>query len=112
MKKVLALVLALVICLSLAACGGDVVTRQDAIDAFNPASISLGDVSKAINADPDSVTQELIDELIGYATEMNEFKAVLEGTEELTEEELNEIIVRTGEIGARAEELKTEMGIE
>lgn len=112
MKRVLALVLVLLMSVALVACGGEEgLSKQDAIDAFNASSTVLGEVSQAINADIESYEEALVDELIGYAGEMQAFKDSLEGTEELTEEQLTEIIDRSGEIKARAEELKTELGL-
>ena len=55
MKKITSLLLVLVMCVSLVACGG--VDKQPAIDAFNKASTAYDEVATIINENPDAYDQ-------------------------------------------------------
>ena len=110
MKKLIALVLALVLSLSLVACGGP--DKQPAIDAFNKASTAFDQVATVINAEPDAYAEEVIDTMIEMATVLQEHKALLEGNEEISEESLNEMIVWYSEVEAWVADVKAELGME
>ena len=109
MKKILSIVFALVICLSLAACGGGV-TLDDATDAFNNASVALGSVSEAIGTDYDAYPAELIEELEGYSVTMGDYMAILTADEEPSAEDMEAIIADCNAIEARANEIIEEYG--
>ena len=110
MKKLIALVLALVLSISLVACGG--ADKQPAIDAFNKASTAFDQVAAVINAEPDAYAEEVIDTMIEMATVMQEHKALLEGNDEISEESLNEMIAWYGEVEAWVADIKAELGME
>ena len=99
MKKFFALLLAMTMSLSLVACGGGVDT-QPAIDAFNNASDAFNEVANAINDDLDAYPQELIDVMNEMADAMNEHYDILESGQELTEENIAEMISVFGEVEA------------
>ena len=111
MKKVVALLLAVVMCIALVACGGGV-DRQPAIDAFNAASSAFDEVANIINADPEVYDQEVIDTMIEMSEVMTEHKALLEGDDELTQETLDEMIAWYGDVEQWVADVKAELGIE
>ena len=95
MKKLISLLLALMMCISLAACGGP--DKQPAIDAYNNAdpetyadyisemnrlSGNLNQVGEALQND-DDIKQETLDQWIKVCTEVEQWataaKAELEG---------------------------------
>jgi len=109
MKKLSALVLVLVLLLSLAACGGP--DKQPAIDAFNKTATAFDEVVNAINADPESFDQELIDVMNDMSGLLLEYKAVLEGDQALTEEDLTAIIDWLGTVDGWIVEVKDAYGL-
>ena len=90
MKKLLSLLLTLVMCLSLGACGGP--DRQPAIDEFNEASTAFDALVEIINKDIEAYPQEVIDLMVEMSEALTLHKETLESDEELTEEKLNEMI--------------------
>ena len=105
MKKLLTLFVALVMCLSLVACGG--VDKQPAIDAFNSANTAFTDIVNAVNADPDAFDQELIDVMIEMSGLLSEYKGLLEGDTELTEEDIAAMVEWFGTVETWVGEVKT-----
>ena len=91
MKKLVALLLAVMMCFALVACGGGV-DRQPAIDAFNEASTAFDEVAAEINANPDAYAQDVFDTMNEMADVMTQHKALLEGEEEISQEKLDEMI--------------------
>ena len=65
MKKITSLLLTLIMCMSLVACGGP--DRQPAMDAFNKTSNAFNEVATAINENPDAYDQEVIETMIEMA---------------------------------------------
>lgn len=110
MKKLIALVLALVLSISLVACGG--ADKQPAIDAFNKASTAFDEVANAINADPDAYEQEVIDAMVEMATVMQEHKALLESSEDISEEKLAEMTAWYAEVEQWVAAVKADLGME
>lgn len=116
MKKLTALLLALVMCLALVACGGEDTSAeapadtqpavettagadtQPAIDAFNTAADAFDTVANAINEDPDAYPQELIDVLNDMADALLEVKGILEDGTEMTEAQVEELIGNLNDI--------------
>ncbi len=96
MKKLFTLLLSLIMCLSLVACGG--VDKQPAIDAFNNASNAFDKLANEINADIEAYPQELIAVMNEMADAMNEHKTILESDQELTEEQIAEMISAFAEV--------------
>ncbi len=110
MKKLLALLIALVLCASLVSCGGP--DRQPAIDAFNKVSTAFDQVSAVINSDPDAYDEEVIDVMIEMANVLIQHKELLEGDQELTQENLDEMIAWYDEAAEWVDTVKAELGIE
>lgn len=104
MKKLLALFTALVMCLSIVACGVD---KQPAIDAFNSANTAFTEIANAVNADPDSFDEELIDVMIEMSGLLSEYKALLEGDDVLTEEDIAAMVEWFATVEAWVDEVKT-----
>lgn len=96
MKRMYAVLMTLVMCISLVACGG--VDKQPAIDAFNNASTAFDDLVNKMNANIDAYPQELIDVMNEMANGMLENKEILESDMELTEEQINEMIAAFAEV--------------
>ena len=123
MKKLFALLLALVMSLSLVACGGSDtssdaasgVDTQPVFDAFNSAADAFDAVANEINADLEAYPQELIDVMNEMADAMLEAKALLESGDELTEEvaadlmdKFNEVEVWSDDVAANLENMTIE----
>lgn len=109
MKKLAALLLALVLCVALTACGPD---RQPAIDAFNEANTLFNEVAGYMNENPDEFDDESFQFMNDFAEVIAEHKALLEGDQELTEEKLAEMIEWYGTVKDLMIELKAEIGLE
>ena len=110
MKKLIALLLALIMCVSLVACGGP--DKQPAIDAFNAANTAFTEVANMMNENPGAFAQDLIDAMNELVNTLGEHKALLESDEKLSEEQLNEMIAWYASVEAMMAEIKAEYGIE
>lgn len=91
MRKLLALALALVMSLSLVACGGDSVDKKEVTDAFNSASTSLAEVSTLANENIDKISEETVAALTELSTIFSGYKAEIESAD-LTQERADEIL--------------------
>ena len=92
MKKLLALVMALALSLSLAACGGgDSVDSEAIISAFNTASTALGEVSALAQENLDLLDQETVDALTQMAAAFGAYKEEIEAGE-LSQERASELL--------------------
>ncbi|MBE5867795.1 MAG: hypothetical protein E7293_02400 [Lachnospiraceae bacterium] len=90
MKKLFAIVLAMVMCLSLVACGGP--DKQTAIDAFNSANTVYTKIAVVVNSDADFISDEDLATLLEIADGVVSYKALLESDTKLTEDQINEIV--------------------
>lgn len=97
MKKLLSLLMAMVLSVSLVACGGGVDT-QPAIDAFNSASDAFNKVANEINADIDAYPQMVIDVMNEMADALNEKYELLDGDADLTEEQVTELVTAFSQV--------------
>ena len=109
MKKISSLLLALIMCMSLVACGGP--DKQPAIDAFNKASDAYDEVATIINENPDAYDQEVIDTLNEMADVLIQHKELLESGDEIEQEKLDEMIAWYGDVEAWVADVKAELGI-
>ena len=109
MKKITSLLLTLIMCMSLVACGGP--DKQPAMDAFNKTSNAFNEVAVAINENPEAYDQEVIDTMIEMANVLNQHKELLESDTELDEEQLNEMIAWYGTVDEWVAAAKEELGI-
>ena len=90
MKKLIALMLVLAMCLSLLAWGGPDV--QPAIDAYNEVSENFNKFADIANENLDDFTDEDIELLNGCADVLNEYADKLENETEFTQEEIDEMV--------------------
>ena len=90
MKKLATLLLALVMCLSLVACGG--VDKQPAIDAFNSAVTKYDAMTAEMNENIELYPEDLVDVMIEMSDALSEHKAILEGDQELTQEDVDMLV--------------------
>ena len=108
-EKITSLLLALIMCMSLVACGGP--DKQPAMDAFNKTSNAFNEVATAINENPDAYDQEVIDTMIEMANVLNQHKELLESGDEIEQEKLDEMIAWYGDVEAWVADVKAELGI-
>ncbi len=98
MKKLVSLVLATVMCLSMVACGG--VDKQPAIDAFNNANGAFTELANAMNENLDLYSEEFVDVMMQMSASLAECKALLESDQELTEEDVAALVSNLNDIEA------------
>ena len=107
MKKLMSLFLALVMCLSLTACGGP--DKQPAIDAFNACSDTFNEFAEIANANLDAFTDDEIEFFNGCADLLNEYADKLETRDDFTQEEIDEMVDMFTEFDAVLEEYLQEV---
>lgn len=103
MKKLTALLLAMVMCLGLVACGEN--PNQPVIDAFNAASTAYDAVANTINENIEAYPQELIDVMNEMADSMLEVKELLESDVEIPAENAAELIANLADVEAWANDV-------
>ena len=103
MKKLIALVLALVMCLSLVACGAPDV--QPAIDSYNRCSDAYNEFVAYGNEHLDEFADEDIDYFNAIADLLNEYADKLESDTEFTQEEIDEMVEMFDEFTVVMEEV-------
>lgn len=109
MKKMVTLLMVLVMCVSLTACGGP--DRQPTIDAFNKASTAFDEVVAVINENPDAYDQEVFDTMNEMADVLRQHKEMLESDDEIDEEKLNEMQEWYGTVETWVADIKDELGM-
>ena len=102
MKKLIALVLALVLSLSLVACGGP--DSQPAIDAYNKLAENYNTFVEQENENLDSWAEEDIEYMNQIAEVINEYAEKLSGDTEFTQEEIDQMVEDFNEFNAVIEE--------
>ena len=103
MKKLTSLLLAAVMCLSLAACGGGP-DKQPAIDAYNKAADAVNEIVEIVNQDPDTYA-DIIDVVQQVVDDLNEAADVLEN-EKLDQATLDQLVTACQTVEQNAIELK------
>lgn len=106
MKKIISLLLVMVMCFSLAACGGP--DKQPAIDAHNKAGEAVNELTEIINADPEAYADYLT-EMNALVETLNECGEVLESDKEIDQEALDGWVEKCGEIEQWAKDAKAEL---
>ena len=110
MKKLTSLLLALVMCVSLVACGGGGVDKQPAIDAYNQVSENYNAFVDLANAEIESLTDEEIEFFNGCADVLTEYADKLQSDTEFTQEEVDEMVDMFNEFNGIIVETLEEMG--
>ena len=110
MKKLFSFLLVMVMCVSLAACGGP--DKQPAIDEFNEASTAFDALVAIINKDIESYPDEVIEVMVEMSEVLTLHKEKLESDEEFTEEMLNEMIEWYNTVDQWVIDVKKELDIE
>ena len=108
MKKLIAIILVLVMCLSLVACGGP--DRQPAIDAYNTLADNYNEFAAIANEDLSGWAEEDIDFFNDVADLLNEYAEQLDSDEELTQEELDEMVAMFDELNVIIEQAIVDFG--
>lgn len=107
MKKFVGILMVMLLSVTLVACGG--VDKQPAIDAFNNATSVYDALVNEINADISAYPQELIDVMMEMSEALLENKSVLEGDQELTQEQIDSMIAAFGDVENWAKETSSEL---
>ena len=107
MKKFVGILMVMLLSVTLVACGG--VDKQPAIDAFNNATSVYDALVNEINADISAYPQELIDVMMEMSEALLENKAVLEGDQELTQEQIDAMVAAFGDVEKWAKETSSEL---
>jgi ABC-type glycerol-3-phosphate transport system substrate-binding protein len=102
MKRVIALLLALVLSLSLVACGGPDV--QPAIDAYNKLAENYNTFVEQENENLDSWAEEDVEYMNEIAAVITEYGTKLSGDTEFTQEQIDEMVGMFNEFNAVIEE--------
>lgn len=110
MKKLVAVMLVLVLCAAFVACGNKV-DKQPAIDAMNEAGVLYNEVAEAVNADPDTYGEEAFTFMQELGDELMTNQEWLLSDEEITQEQLDELIAWYGDVVTRMTEIKDAYGI-
>lgn len=95
MKKIITLLLSTVMILSLTLClagCGDNPKKQEAIDAFNTTSTEFNEVATLINDNADAIDSEVIEIFQEMSALLSEYKDILEGDAEISDEKYDEMI--------------------
>lgn len=106
MKKSISVLLALVLCLCLVACGGP--DKQPAIDAHNKAGAAFNEVADILNADPETYA-DLIAEMAPLSDMLNQCGEYLSTSTDITQDALDEWVGVCGEIEQWAKDVKAEL---
>lgn len=107
MKKILAMVMALCMCFSLASCGSADLTS--AKDAYSKAATSFNAVGDFINENQELVSQEDVDKLNEWGTKLTQFKTDMESSRSWTKEEVDTLATSLNEFATLMDELKTQI---
>ena len=92
MKKLFALVLALVLCLPLVACGSSTPDVQPALDAYNELAANYNKFVDLANEDIEALDPEDVETLNACAAIITEYSVKLTSDTEFTQEEIDEMV--------------------
>ncbi len=104
MKKLLTILLAAALCLSLAACGDSAPDKQPAIDAYNELVENYNKFVDITNEDLSDWSEEDIDYMNSIADVITQYGKQLESDTELTQEQLDEMVEACNEFNGIIEE--------
>ncbi len=112
MKKLLALTLALVMSLSLVACGGGV-DKTEVSAAYTSVSTAYNEVANLANENADAISQETVSALTETGSVIPEYKAEIESsdlTQERADEIVEELAAYPDQIAALKAQVEAEIG--
>lgn len=101
MKKMIALLLALVLCLVLVACGGP--DAQPAIDAYNQLASNYNTFVDVANEDLDAWAVEDVEFMNEVAGVITQYGETLDSGAEFTQEQLDEMTAMFNDLNATIE---------
>ena len=104
MRKVLSVVLAATMAMSLAACGGSGPDKQPAIDAYNKLAENYNKFVEISNEDLSGWSEEDIDYMNSIADAITQYGEQLKSDDELTQEQLDEMVEACNEFNGIIEE--------
>ena len=104
MKKFTALLLTLVLCLSMVACGSSGPDKQPEIDSYNTLAENYNAFVDIANEDLSAWGEEDIEFMNNCADVINEYGTKLDSDEELTQEEIDEMVDMFDEFNGIIEE--------
>ena len=104
MKKFTALLLTLVLCLSMVACGSSGPDKQPAIDAYNELAENYNKFVEITNEDLSGWSEEDIDYMNSIADAITQYGEQLESDDELTQEQLDKMVEACNEFNGVIEE--------
>lgn len=107
MKKIIVLMLAMIMVISLVACGDS--KKQELIDSFNEASDEFNETAEYMNAHLDQVDDELISVSQQMSELLTQYKNIIEGDTEISDEQQQEMIDWFATVVDWANEAKTEL---
>lgn len=102
----LAVLTALILCL--VSCGGNQ-KKQEAIDAFNKVSTVMDDFAADMNENADLIETDMFDTYNQMVALMKQYKAILEGDDEISDEQFDTMIEWFGTVEEWATEGKAEL---
>ena len=106
---ILSFVMIFSLLLTLSGCGENP-KKQEATDAFNKVAVSFDEVANLINANADAIDGELVSVFQEMSSLLTQYKDLLEGSDELTDEKYDEMITWFGTAESWIKEAKA--GIE
>ena len=90
MKKIITLLVTVIMCINLVACGG--VDTQPAIDSYNRMVDNYNEFADRVNEKIDSVSDEDVAFLNQIVESIDEYGEKLSGDTEFTQEEVDEMV--------------------
>ena len=108
MKKLFSTLIAMAMCVSLVACGGGV-DKQPAIDAFNSTNPEFAALAEEMNANIDAYSDEFVDVMIEMGESIAQVKDALEGEQELTEEQVADLVKQLEDVKGWVADVRTEL---
>lgn len=83
--------------------------KQEAVDAFNQTSAAFNEAATLINNNSDAIDDETITTFQDMSALLSQYKTLLEGDTEISDEKYDEMIKWFGEAKTWAENAKTEI---
>lgn len=109
MKRFISLLLTLALCFVVTACGSSAPDKQPAVNAFNNASSAYDALVDKINPNIDAYDAEFIDLMEQMGSALTEHKEILESDQELTEEQIAEMVKIFGQVESWAKDTDAQL---